>query len=107
MANCCDESLRAKLDERIARYISQSERGGPIYFYEMMSAIMTMTTEAATLMKEKLRTLTMQDFTGEGVKRLEMIHDVPIDLPKQIISLLFLHLSAFSQPMKVYILFVD
>ena len=59
---------------------------------------MTMTTEAATLMKEKLRTLTMQDFAGEDVhraatlirgtaKRLEMIHDVPIYLPKQIIAI--------------------
>ena len=63
LANCCDDTLRAKLDERMDRH-SELERGGPIYFYEMMEAIMTMTTEAATLMKEKLRTLTMQDFAG-------------------------------------------
>ena len=58
---------------------------------------MTMTTEAATLMKEKIRALTMQDIAGEDVhraatlirgtvKRLEMIDDVPVDLPKQIIA---------------------
>ena len=63
-----------------------------------MTAIMTMTTEAATLMKEKLRTLTMQDFAGEDVhraatlirgtvKRLEIIDDIPVDLPKQIIAI--------------------
>ena len=95
LANCCDEALRAKLDERMA---NQTIKGGPLYFFEMMTAIMTMTTEAATLMKEKLRTLTMQDFAGEDVhraatliretvKRLEMIQDVPVDLPKQIISI--------------------
>ena len=49
-------------------------------------------------MKEKLRTLTMKAFAGEDVhraatlirgtvKRLEMIGDVPVDLPKQIIAI--------------------
>ena len=97
LSNCCDETLRAKLDERMASYTS-SQRGGPSYFYEMMQAIMTMTTEGATLMKEKLRTLTMQDFAGEDVhkaatlirgtvKRLEMINDVPADLSRQVIKI--------------------
>ena len=49
LANCCDEALRAKLDERMA---NQTIRGGPLYFFETMTAIMTMTTEAATLMKD-------------------------------------------------------
>ena len=59
---------------------------------------MTLTTEAATLMKEKLRTLTMQDFAGEDIhkaatvirgthKRLEMINGVPSDLPQWIINI--------------------
>ena len=58
---------------------------------------MTLTTEAATLMKDKLRTLTMQDFAGEdihkaatvirGTQRLEMINDVPSDLPQWIINI--------------------
>ena len=59
---------------------------------------MTLTAEAATLMKDKLRTLTMQDFAGEDVhkaatvirgthKRLEMINDVPSDLPQWIINI--------------------
>ena len=95
LANSCDEALRAKLNERM---VNQTNRGGPLYFFEMMTAIMTMTTEAVTLMKEKLRTLTMQNFAGEDVhraatfirgtvKRLEMIYDVPVDLPKQIIAI--------------------
>ena len=59
---------------------------------------MTLTAEAATLMKDKLRTLTMQDFAGEDVhkaatvirgthKRLEMINDVPSDLHQWIINI--------------------
>ena len=95
LANSCDEALRAKLNERM---VNQTNRGGPLYFFEMMTAIMTMTTEAVTLMKEKLRTLTMQNFAGEDVhraatlirgtvKRLEMIGNVPVDLPKQIITI--------------------
>ena len=95
LKNCCDTDLSDKMDERMSKYAA-NEKGGPIFFFEMMSAILTLTTEAATLMKEKLFTLTMQDFLGENVlkavtllrgtvKRLEMIKDVPVDLPKQLI----------------------
>jgi hypothetical protein len=97
LKNCCDKNLSDKLDERMDKY-SALERGGPIFFYEMMQAILTLTTDSAALMKDKLRSLKMQDFLGEDVnkvvtllrgtiKRLEMINDVPIDLPKQIIAI--------------------
>ena len=69
LSNCCDAELGAKLDERMASYTERTQRGGPIFFFEMMEAIMTLTTEAATLMKDKLRTLTMQDFAGEDIYR--------------------------------------
>ena len=82
----------------MARYTERTQRGGPIFFFETMEAIMTLTTEAATLMKDKLRTLTMQDFAGEDIhkaatiirgthKRLEMINDVPSYLPQWIINI--------------------
>ena len=75
-----------------------TQKGGPTHFFEMMEAIMTMTIEGATLMKEKLKTLKMQDFSGEDVhkvatlirgtvKRLEMINDDSIDLPRQVIKI--------------------
>ena len=97
LSNCCDKNLSAKMDERMANY-STAERGGPLYFFEMMQAILTLTTDAATLMKDKLRTLKMQDFLGEDVhraatlirgtiKRLQMIDDVPSDLTKQLIAI--------------------
>ena len=66
----------------------------------MMEGIFTLTLDAATLMKENLKSLTLQDFKGEDgnkavtlirgtVIRLEMIDDVPSDLPKQIIAIFF------------------
>ena len=67
LSNCCDAELSAKLDERMARYDNREKRGGPIYFLEMMEAI----PEAATLMKDKLRSLTMQ---------ATVIRDVPADI---------------------------
>ena len=119
LSNCCDAELGAKLDERMASYTERTQRGGPIFFFEMMEAIMTLTTEAATLMKDKLRTLRMQDFAGEDIhraatvikgthKRLEMINDVPSDLPQWIINI-FLTCSVpqfvhrFLLQFKVYI----
>ena len=97
LSNCCDKNLSDKLDERMEKY-SAIQRGGPIFFYEMMEAILTLTSDSAALMKEKLKSLSMQDFLGEDVnravtllrgtiKRLEMINDVPTDLPKQLIAI--------------------
>jgi hypothetical protein len=95
--NCCDSVLSDKMDERMEKY-TDAQKGGPIYFYEMMQAILTLTSDAAALMKERLRSLTLQDFKGEDVhklvtllrgtiKRLEMIDDVPVDMPKQLITI--------------------
>ena len=95
--NCCDSVLSDKMDERMEKY-TDAQKGGPIYFYEMMQAILILTSDAAALMKERLRSLTLQDFKGEDVhklvtllrgtiKRLEMIDDVPVDMPKQLITI--------------------
>ena len=100
LSNCCDKVLKAKMNERMTNKNKEEEISGPkkIFFYEMMEAILSLTADAATLMKEKLKTLMMQDFAGENVnkattllrgtiKRLEMINDVPSDITKQLINI--------------------
>ena len=36
LSNCCDTEVGAKLDERMARYTERTQRGGPIFLFEMM-----------------------------------------------------------------------
>ena len=94
LSNSCEPDLRNKINENMM--LSQDTyQGGPLFFYELIQIILTLTADDAEAMKTSIKTMTLQDFQGENVdkavtllrasiKRFKLIDEVPLNISDQL-----------------------
>ena len=93
-ANCCKSDLIAKIKEKM-KLVDEIYHRGPLYFYDMIQIILNLSKDGADVLKDQIKSLTMQAFQGKNVtktvtlllrsyRHLEVIGGVPLDFARQL-----------------------
>ena len=68
LENCCNDTLKAKIDEKISKY-PKEERGGVVFYYHLMELVSPSLDGAIRTLITGLNSMKLSDFDGENVTK--------------------------------------
>ena len=68
LENCCNDTLKAKIDEKISKY-PKAERGGVVFYFLLMELISPSLDGAIRTLITGLNSMKLSDFDGENVTK--------------------------------------
>jgi len=68
LKNCCNDTLKAKIDEKISKY-PKEERGGALFYYHLMELVSPSLDGAIHTLITGLNSMKLSDFDGENVTK--------------------------------------
>jgi len=68
LENCCNDTLKAKIDEKISKY-PKAKRGGVVFYFHLMELIFPSLDGAIRTLFTRLNSMKISDFDGENVTK--------------------------------------
>lgn len=68
LENCCNDTLKAKIDEKMSKY-PKADRGGVVYYFHLMELVSPSLEGAIRTLITGLNSMKLPDFDGENVTK--------------------------------------